>query len=116
MDMLMTRLEKHRPLTQEQEQRLSSLLLSRTRRRPLQYLLGETWFYGRCFTEEIAPESYSFAEGTDPDTIRAQIRAEYNLKNQRDRESAYLTAKIYRGVFLPTAIYFRGEKIIDITL
>lgn len=49
MDMLMTRLEKHRPLTQEQEQRLSSLLLSRTRRRPLQYLLGETWFYGRCF-------------------------------------------------------------------
>ena len=76
----------------------------------------DVWFYGRCFTEEIAPVSYSFAEGTDPDTIRAQIRAEYNLKNQRDRESAYLTAKIYRGVFLPTAIYFRGEKIIDITL
>lgn len=49
MDMLMTRLEKNRPLTQEQEQRLSSLLLSRTRRKPLQYILCEQWFYGRCF-------------------------------------------------------------------
>ncbi|MBE5777709.1 MAG: peptide chain release factor N(5)-glutamine methyltransferase [Clostridiales bacterium] len=49
LDMLMTRLEKNRPLTTEQEQRLSSLLLSRTQRKPLQYLLGEQWFYGRRF-------------------------------------------------------------------
>lgn len=49
LDMLMTRLEKNRPLTQEQEQRLSSLLLSRTRRMPLQYVLQEQWFYGRRF-------------------------------------------------------------------
>ena len=36
-------------LTQEQEQRFSSLLLSRTKRQPLQYLLGEQYFYGRAF-------------------------------------------------------------------
>lgn len=37
------------PLSGEQEQRLSSLLLSRAQRIPLHYLLGEQWFYGRPF-------------------------------------------------------------------
>ena len=36
-------------LTTEQEQRFSSLLLSRTKREPLQYLLGEQFFYGLRF-------------------------------------------------------------------
>ena len=36
-------------LTSEQEQRFSSLLLSRTRRKPLQYLLGTQYFYGLPF-------------------------------------------------------------------
>lgn len=36
-------------LTKEQEQRFSSLLLSRTRREPLQYLLGTQYFYGLPF-------------------------------------------------------------------
>jgi len=36
-------------LTPEQEQRFSSLLLSRTKREPLQYLLGEQFFYGLRF-------------------------------------------------------------------
>ena len=36
-------------LSQEQEQRFSSLLLSRTKREPLQYLLGEQIFYGLPF-------------------------------------------------------------------
>ena len=36
-------------LIQEQEQRFSSLLLSRTKRQPLQYLLGEQYFYGLPF-------------------------------------------------------------------
>ena len=40
-------------LTQEQEQRFSSLLLSRTKREPLQYLLGEQYFYGLRF--EVDP-------------------------------------------------------------
>jgi len=36
-------------LTQEQEQRFSSLLLSRVQRKPLQYLLGTQYFYGLPF-------------------------------------------------------------------
>ena len=36
-------------LTHEQEQRFSSLLLSRTQRKPLQYLLGTQYFFGLPF-------------------------------------------------------------------
>lgn len=50
LDHLALRLEKNRPMNPEQEQRLASLLLSRTQRQPLQYLLGEQWFYGRRFS------------------------------------------------------------------
>ncbi len=42
-------------LTSQQEQRIASLLLSRTSRRPLQYVLGEQCFYGLTFqTDERA--------------------------------------------------------------
>lgn len=37
-------------LTEEQEQRFSSLLLSRASRKPLQYLLGDQGFYGLLFS------------------------------------------------------------------
>lgn len=46
MPRLEARLNGNRPLTPQQEQRFSSLLLSRTRREPLQYLLGEQCFFG----------------------------------------------------------------------
>jgi len=42
-------LSSNQELTHEQEQRFSSLLLSRTKRQPVQYLLGEAYFYGLCF-------------------------------------------------------------------
>ena len=45
MEIRLTKAEQS--LSIEQEQRLASLLLSRAQRIPLQYLLGEQWFYGR---------------------------------------------------------------------
>ena len=47
MEIRLTKAEQS--LSIEQEQRLASLLLSRAQRIPLQYLLGEQWFYGRHF-------------------------------------------------------------------
>lgn len=46
---LMLRLNAQTELTPEQEQRFSMLLLSRAERKPLQYLLGEQYFYGLRF-------------------------------------------------------------------
>ena len=78
----------------------------------------DTWFYGKCFRDisEISPENYSFADGIDVSAVRADIRQEYYFGIRGEREPAYLTAKIYKGVIIPTSIYFRGEKIIDINL
>ena len=62
-------------LTHEQEQRFSSLLLSRAKRVPLQYLLGVQYFYGLPFqvddrvliprqeTEELCEWGLSFLKG-----------------------------------------------------
>ena len=49
MPRLEMRLNGSNPLSPEQEQRFASLLLSRTRREPLQYLLREQCFYGLNF-------------------------------------------------------------------
>lgn len=46
MDRLSMRMSGAAQLTPQQEQRMASLLLSRTRRAPLQYLLGTQGFYG----------------------------------------------------------------------
>ena len=46
MDRLAMRMGGTAQLTPQQEQRMASLLLSRTRRTPLQYLLGTQGFYG----------------------------------------------------------------------
>lgn len=43
------RLHATNTLSPQQEQRLTSLLLSRAKRIPLQYLLNEQWFYGLPF-------------------------------------------------------------------
>lgn len=49
MDRMQLLLSSAKELTLEQEQRFSSLLLSRTKRQPVQYLLGEAFFYGLRF-------------------------------------------------------------------
>ena len=49
LDRMSMRLSGTIQRTTEQEQRLSSLLLSRTQRKPLQYLLGTQYFYGLPF-------------------------------------------------------------------
>jgi len=49
LDRMSMRLQNAKELSQEQEQRFSSLLLSRTQRKPLQYLLGTQYFYGLPF-------------------------------------------------------------------
>ncbi len=80
----------------------------------------DVWFYYRYYRQNstIEPERFSFEPGVDKGSVKLAIRTEYyNYKvDAEEKEPAYLTAKIYKGVFIPTAIYFRGEKIISINL
>ena len=66
----------------------------------------------------LEADSYSFVNPEKKGAIKQALRTEYlqYKSDSEEYEKAYLTAKIYKGLFLPTAIYFRGEKIIDINL
>ncbi len=80
----------------------------------------DVWFYNRYYyrNRSIEPEFFSFVNEEDKGELKRDLRNEYShfKGDEKDFEHAYLTAKIYKGVFLPTAIYFRGEKIISIEL
>ena len=56
MDRLAMRMSGAAQLTPQQEQRMASLLLSRTRRTPLQYLLGTQGFYCLLYTSDAADD------------------------------------------------------------
>ena len=80
LDRLSLRIHHAKELTQEQEQRFSMLLLSRAKREPVQYLLGEQYFYGLKFrvnpdvliprqeTEELCEWGLKFLKKLDAPT------------------------------------------------
>ena len=80
----------------------------------------DVWLYARNYYNScsIDTEHFSFVNEENKGGLKRDLRNEYShFKGDEETfEHAYLTAKIYKGLFLPTAIYFKGEKIIDINL
>ena len=80
----------------------------------------DLWISRRTYYQNstLEADSFSFVNPEKKGAIKMALRSEYSHYKQENEEyeRAYLTAKIYKGLFLPTAIYFRGEKIIDINL
>lgn len=80
LDRMQMRIHQAKELTTEQEQRFSRLLLSRAKREPVQYLLGEQYFYGLKFrvnpdvliprqeTEELCEWGLKFLQKLDAPT------------------------------------------------
>ena len=66
---------------------------------------------------KLSADEFTFSPDRSPRSIITDIRSEYSWFNRNDENKtyAYLTAKIYKGVFIPTAIYFNGIKVITIT-
>ncbi len=80
--------------------------------------LTDTWFNYKYYANSTFHSAENFTIEKDINvqkTIR-DINRHYNWfnRNDTDREYAYVTAKIYKGMFIPTAIYFRDQKIITI--
>lgn len=78
----------------------------------------DIWFdydYYRQKTN-LYTEDITFSDGIDIQSTIRKIKSEYSWFNRKDeyKTYAYLTAKIYKGVFIPTAIYFNGIKVITI--
>ena len=78
----------------------------------------DTWFSYKYYAKSnyYTDEKISFTKDIDTESTIRDIHKAYNWfnRNDPDREYAYVTAKIYKGMFIPTAIYFRDQKIITI--
>ena len=78
----------------------------------------DCWFTYKslCNTMTQPDDSFSPAEGL---TYRELFLTLNQLKNEEDYtlpDRAYVTAKVYKGMFIPTAIYLDGEKILTISI
>ena len=68
-------------------------------------------------SRELSSDEFTFAPDRNATDVIKRIRKEYSWFNRNDENKtyAYVTAKIYKGVFIPTAIYFNGIEVITIT-
>ncbi|MBQ4348092.1 MAG: hypothetical protein IJC79_00555 [Clostridia bacterium] len=59
---------------------------------------------------------YSFEDGVDIKALVTEINKTHGWASNFHENGcyAYVTAKVYKGVFIPTAIYVRGEKVITL--
>lgn len=79
----------------------------------------DIWFDYAYYKQsrELSSDEFTFAPDRSATDIIKRIRKEYSWFNRNDENKtyAYVTAKIYKGVFIPTAIYFNGIEVITIT-
>ena len=77
-----------------------------------------TWFNYKYYAKSTFHPAENLTVEKDVNVMKTitDIHRQYNWFNRNDpnREYAYVTAKIYKGMFIPTAIYFRDQKIITI--
>lgn len=68
-------------------------------------------------SRELSADDITFSPDSSATDIIRKISREYSWFNRNDeyKTYAYVTAKIYKGVFIPTAIYFNGVEVITIT-
>lgn len=80
---------------------------------------GACWFHYDYYIKnsEIYKNNFTFEPDVNVRDLINEVRKEYSWFNRNDenRIYAYVTAKIHKGIFIPTAIYFGDTKIITIT-
>ena len=80
----------------------------------------DCWFdYDYCYkNSNFSYGEFTFEDGVDVKALRKEINESYAWASDLHENGsfAYVTAKVYKGVFIPTAIYVRGEKVITILL
>ncbi len=76
------------------------------------------WFdYDYCEkNSRFKADKFSFEPDVDVKALKKEIREAYAWASNLHENGcfAYVTAKVYKGVFIPTAIYVKGEKVITI--
>ncbi len=79
---------------------------------------SDCWFDYKHYkqSKNLYKEDFAFNADIAVRYTLNKLRKEYAWynKNDEDRKYAYVSAKIYKGRFIPTAIYFEGIKVITI--
>lgn len=77
--------------------------------------LTDVWFSKKYYKSHttLSPAQYSFEPSADVVKLQKELA---NKKFYANETTSYITAKVYKGIFIPTAIYYNGEKIITISL
>ena len=79
---------------------------------------GDSWFRYKSLSESMFLTDDSFTP-TDGLTYRDLFLLTNELKNKEKHtisDRAYVSAKVYKGMFIPDAIYLDGEKILTISI
>ena len=71
------------------------------------------WFTFKYYYESnyYSSEEYDYAEGVDVTKLIYTVNS-LRAEDVKNPEGFYMTAKVYKGIFIPTAIYFDGVKVI----
>lgn len=77
-------------------------------------LLNKYWFtFEYCYGKRyVSGDSFVYEEGVDVSELHKKINKIYG-KDIEKPEGFYVTAKVYRGVFIPVAIYIEDTKVIS---
>ena len=75
--------------------------------------LNKHWFTFKYYysSNYYTSEEYEYAPGVNKTDIIYRINA-LRMEDVPNLDGFYITAKAYKGIFIPTAIYYEGEKII----
>lgn len=76
---------------------------------------SDCWFEEKYYREKryLRGDDFKLEEGVDRWEINRKS-AQLESDELNENECFYLTAKVYKGLFIPTAIYFCDEKIATI--
>lgn len=76
-------------------------------------VLNKHWFTFKYYYNNSyhTSDDYEYAEGIDPADVIYRVNALYG-KDVEKPEGFYMTAKVYKGIFIPTAVYLEGKKVV----
>ena len=79
--------------------------------------LNKNWFTFKYYynSNYCTSEEYEYVEGVDVTKLIYTVNA-LRVEDVGTPEGFYITAKIYKGLFIPTAIYMDNEKVIEFVL
>ena len=75
--------------------------------------LNKNWFTFKYYysSNYCNSDKYEYAEGVDVTKLIYKVNALY-VEDVENPDGFYMTAKVYKGIFIPTAIYFDGVEVI----